>query len=63
MNTSDTQRLAEEAYNAYAARAEWKTPEGRPMPEWAHAGTAVQERWLSVVLLLSQRLEKTRRVA
>ncbi len=49
MDEFDSKRLAEEAYNAYAAQAEWKTPDGRPMPDWAHAGRAVQEQWRAAV--------------
>jgi hypothetical protein len=56
MEEFDSKRLAEEAYNAYAAQAEWKTPEGRPMPDWAHAGRAEQERWRAVVRFVAHRM-------
>lgn len=56
MDEFDSKRLAEEAYNAFAAQAEWKTPDGIPMPEWAHASRAVKEQWRAAVRLVAFRV-------
>lgn len=40
---------AESAFNAYGEKANWKTWDDKPMPQWNEVGEEVQSRWLAAV--------------
>lgn len=48
--------FAEIAFNAYGEKAEWKTWDGKPMPQWDAVGEVVQQRWVAAVKAIFRRL-------
>lgn len=45
----DLDYLAKTAFDAYGDYADWKTFDGRPMPQWEEVGFDVQSRWQASV--------------
>lgn len=41
--------FAQEAFNAYGDKANWKTWDGKPMPHWDAVGDDVQGRWVAAI--------------
>jgi hypothetical protein len=45
----DYEYYAKLAFNAYGDKANWKTWNNLPMPQWNEVGEEVQSRWIAAV--------------
>lgn len=58
-----TSKMAQMAYRAFGSWSEWKTPQGKPMPEWDELPMNLQNAWTAAaetvaVFVRKQQLSK-----
>lgn len=57
MTTPKERSLGVIAYEAYGDSVDWKTFDGRPMPEWSDLGERIQQAWVDAALAVADSVD------